>query len=168
MNPKELGQQIILSRKKIGITQAELADRCGLNIRSVQRLESGSVHPRAYTVRIINEVLGTDFEMIVNNEVIDEEVKAYQNVFLRRKNIRIATIISAIAFLLIVGFVIIFSPRGEFLGIPRRIWTPFVYIIMFIHLISLGIYWRCPSCNRLLGDVFSIRRCSHCGLKFYE
>lgn len=168
MNPKELGQQIILSRNKLGITQSELADRCGLNIRSVQRLEAGSVHPRAFTIRMLNEALGTDFELTSDNEIIDKEIQIYRAIFLRRKNIRIATIISAIIFLVVVGLVLIFSPRGELFGIPKQTWAPFVYIIMFIHLISLGIYWRCPSCNRLLGDVFNIRRCSHCGLKFYD
>lgn len=168
MNTKELGQQIMLSRKKSGMTQAELADRCGLNIRSVQRLESGSVHPRAYTIRMLNEVLGTDFELTSDNEVIDNEIQVYRMLFNRRKKIRVTTFYSAIIFLVLVGFILIFSPGGEFFGIPKRTWTPFVYIIMFIHLIALGIYWRCPSCNRLLGDVFNIRRCSHCGLKFYD
>jgi NADH:ubiquinone oxidoreductase subunit 3 (subunit A) len=117
---------------------------------------------------MINEVLGTDFELTSDNEVIDREIQAYRTIFMRRKNIRIATFYSAIIFLVIVGFVLIFSPRSELFGIPKQTWTPFVYIIMFIHLITLGIYWRCPSCNRLLGDVFNIRRCSHCGLKFYD
>lgn len=167
MKPQELGKQIADLRKDKGLTQAELADMCRLNIRSIQRLESGSVHPRAYTLRLINDVLGSNFTNS-DPEIIDMEVKELRRKFAKRKTIRIITFVSALTFLVLVGFILIFSPGGRLLGVAKNQWTPFVYFIMFAHIIALGIYWRCPGCNRLLGDVFNIRFCSHCGLKLYD
>ncbi|MBN2523008.1 MAG: helix-turn-helix domain-containing protein, partial [Bacteroidales bacterium] len=58
----ELGKKIADLRKAKGLTQEELVDRCNLNVRTLQRIESGEVTPRTYTIRLIFEALDFSFE----------------------------------------------------------------------------------------------------------
>lgn len=53
MKQPELGKKIAELRKAKGLTQDELVEKCNLNVRTLQRIESGEVTPRSYTVRII-------------------------------------------------------------------------------------------------------------------
>jgi transcriptional regulator with XRE-family HTH domain len=46
-------------RRRLGLTQEELADRAGLSVRGVRKIESGrSDTPRAVTVRLLADVFG--------------------------------------------------------------------------------------------------------------
>lgn len=68
MKQPELGNTIANLRKKKGLTQEELALRCGLNVRSVQRLEGGSVTPRSATIKLLAEELDFEFNAEVDND----------------------------------------------------------------------------------------------------
>lgn len=57
MNQPDLGKRIAELRKAKGMTQEELVDICNLNVRTLQRIESGEVTPRAYTLRMIFSAL---------------------------------------------------------------------------------------------------------------
>lgn len=57
----DLGTQIKQRRVELGMTQAELASLCEIDIRTIQRIETAKVHPRLYTQRKLNEVLQSDF-----------------------------------------------------------------------------------------------------------
>ena len=57
MNQSEFGNKIAELRRQKGLTQAELAEKCNLNIRSIQRIESGDVVPRANTIKILSNEL---------------------------------------------------------------------------------------------------------------
>ena len=70
MKQPELGNTIANLRKQKGLTQEELALRCGLNVKSVQSLESGSVTTRSATIKLLAEEL--DFEF---NDKIDDDSK---------------------------------------------------------------------------------------------
>ena len=63
MVKNNIGEKIKAARKGIGFTQAQLAEKCNLDIRTIQRIESGIVVPRYYTINLINEVLGTAFNV---------------------------------------------------------------------------------------------------------
>ena len=58
-----ISQQIKAARQSKGLTQAQLAEKCNLDIRTIQRIESGMVKPRFYTIDLINKALGTDFNV---------------------------------------------------------------------------------------------------------
>jgi len=60
MEQPNLGKRISELRKAKGLTQEELAEQCKISTRTLQRIESGAVIPRAYTVRIIYAVLKKD------------------------------------------------------------------------------------------------------------
>lgn len=58
MTQPELGNKVSSLRLAKGLTQTELAECCSLSLRTIQRIESAEVLPRAYTVRQIFEALG--------------------------------------------------------------------------------------------------------------
>jgi len=155
-----IGKQIKLARQQKKLSQQELASKCNLNIRTIQRIENDEVDPRPYTLRIISEVLEVSF-MRNNEEAEQKELIRLRGVFERRKQIRIFTFIVIIV-LLASALLLLLS------GIPKRTWAPFIYLFFFIDLIVIGFTWRCPGCNSLLEDVFNQKYCSKCGLKFYD
>ena len=60
MKQPELGKKIIELRKSKGLTQEELVEKCNLNVRTLQRIESGEVNPRDYTKKSIFAALDYD------------------------------------------------------------------------------------------------------------
>jgi len=53
----ELGKKLVELRKKKGLTQEDLVEKCNLSVRTLQRIESGEVTPRNTTIRLIFEAL---------------------------------------------------------------------------------------------------------------
>ena len=157
------GKQIKIARHQQKLSQEEFANKCNLNIRTIQRIENDLVTPRPYTLRIISDVLSINLSNKDDSEVDNEckQLTKLRNTFKKRKQIRIFTFIVIISLLFITLFLI-------FSGIPKRIWAPFIYIFFYIDFIIIGFTWRCPGCNSLLGDVFNLKYCSKCGLKFYD
>lgn len=64
MKQPELGQKISELRKAKGLTQEELVDRCNISVRTIQRIETGEVNPRSYTIKTILAALGADFSTL--------------------------------------------------------------------------------------------------------
>ena len=61
MNQHEIGNKLCELRKEKGLTQEELAIRCGVNVRSIKRIEAGTVSPRMATLKLIGAEL--DYEI---------------------------------------------------------------------------------------------------------
>jgi len=57
MKQPDLGKRIAELRKAKGLTQEELVEKCNINVRTLQRIESGEVTPRSYTVKAIFNAL---------------------------------------------------------------------------------------------------------------
>lgn len=72
MKQPELGKKIASLRKEKGLTQEELVEMCNINVRTIQRIETGEVSPRTSTIKLILEVLGYDYQSFEN----DKENKA--------------------------------------------------------------------------------------------
>ena len=60
MKQPELGQTILELRQRTGLTQSELAERCNMSLRTIQRIEAQEVTPRNYTIKTILSCLGYD------------------------------------------------------------------------------------------------------------
>lgn len=60
MKQQTLGKKIAETRNQKGITQKELSDLCGIDIRTIQRIEAGEVAPRPSTLRLIAKTLDLD------------------------------------------------------------------------------------------------------------
>jgi len=68
MKQPELGKKILELRKQKGFTQEELVEQCNINVRTIQRIEAGDVSPRSYTIKAILEVLGFNYEDVIEEE----------------------------------------------------------------------------------------------------
>ena len=75
----ELGKRIADCRKAKGLTQEELAEKCNLNVRSLQRIESEGVTPRAYNVRMIFEALE-----ICDDDSLNSDEKRFKDLLFNR------------------------------------------------------------------------------------
>jgi transcriptional regulator with XRE-family HTH domain len=60
MKQPDLGKKIAELRQAKGLTQNELAEKCNLSSRTIQRIETAEVTPRSYTVKIIFSSLEYD------------------------------------------------------------------------------------------------------------
>jgi transcriptional regulator with XRE-family HTH domain/ketosteroid isomerase-like protein len=60
MKQPDLGRKISELRLAKGLTQGELAEKCNLSLRTIQRIESAEVTPRSYTIKLIFENLDYD------------------------------------------------------------------------------------------------------------
>lgn len=76
MKQPELGRKIAELRKAQGLTQDELVEKCNLSVRTLQRIESGDVMPRSYTIKIIFSALGY---IDLSNGLPDELRKEFNN-----------------------------------------------------------------------------------------
>lgn len=68
MKQPDLGLKIIDLRQTKGLTQEELVKLCNISVRTLQRIESGEVEPRGYTLRLISKVLDFDLLCLSQND----------------------------------------------------------------------------------------------------
>ncbi len=69
MNQHEIGNKILELRKAKGLTQEELAIRCGVNVRIVQKIEAGTVSPRMATLILIGTELDYKIPFEENDDI---------------------------------------------------------------------------------------------------
>jgi transcriptional regulator with XRE-family HTH domain len=166
MDQMGIGKLVLEKRRELGLTQEELAQRCGLDTRTVQRIEKGEVKPYFSTLKTLSAILDCDLISEVNAKpwtFSQEETEQYRNQFRRRRGIRIA--IMVIALILLLGVATLF-PGFRLFGLSKLQWAPYFYLIMFGLLIGIGLVWRCPACGASLGSPFNTRYCSRCGFDF--
>ena len=70
-----LGTRIAELRNQKGVTQKELADACNIDIRTIQRIETGKVLPRMYTIRLLAAALGTDISYFNGDEALVDKIE---------------------------------------------------------------------------------------------
>jgi len=80
MKQPELGNRISELRKARGLTQEELVEKCNISVRTIQRIETGEVNPRSYTVKTILSALGSDIKEIQSKVSLPEEYSRYLKV----------------------------------------------------------------------------------------
>ena len=60
-----IGENVKRYRQKIGFTQKQLADLCGVSHTRISELENGHSNPTVETLRIIAERLETSIEKLI-------------------------------------------------------------------------------------------------------
>ena len=153
MTQPELGKKITELRKANGLTQEELVEKCNISVRTIQRIESGEVTPRSYTVRTILAALGHDIkdisvdyehqdggfgQWIKRQFLLNIDFQKPSNLIIHQLNI--AWIFGAIYF--ITGF---FEGSADFIRYSenRLIFHPAIYIIIkIVVLISFTAFQR--------------------------
>ncbi|MBP7503798.1 MAG: helix-turn-helix domain-containing protein [Prolixibacteraceae bacterium] len=73
MKKEDFGEKLIEVRRVQGLTQEDVAKMCRITVRTIQRIESGKVLPRAYTIKTISENLGISFFETSNHIVKKKE-----------------------------------------------------------------------------------------------
>lgn len=68
MKQPELGKKISELRKAKGLTQEELVEKCNISVRTIQRIESGEVTPRSYTIKTILAALDYNHDSMSDEE----------------------------------------------------------------------------------------------------
>ena len=68
MRQPELGKKVAELRKAKGLTQEELVETCNISVRTLQRIETGEVMPRSYTLKTILAALDNDLHTIEVSE----------------------------------------------------------------------------------------------------
>ena len=62
MKQPEIGRLIAKHRIRQKLTQQQIATECNINIRTIQRIESGKVMPRLHTLKLLSGILEFDFQ----------------------------------------------------------------------------------------------------------
>jgi len=57
----EFGIRLKEIRTSLNISQKELSEKTGLTLRTIQRIENNEVKPSIYSLKVIGDVLKTDF-----------------------------------------------------------------------------------------------------------
>ena len=79
MKKQVFREKLIEVRKAQGLTQEDVAKKCKITVRTIQRLESGQVMPRAYTIKVISENLGISF-FETDDNVKDKEQQSNRKI----------------------------------------------------------------------------------------
>ena len=65
---KEFGKYIRLCRKQAGMTQEQLAEKCGLSSRQISNIETGKSEPKFTSLTKICDSCGIEFEEVIMND----------------------------------------------------------------------------------------------------
>jgi transcriptional regulator with XRE-family HTH domain len=127
----DFGKKIVEVRKAKGLTQDEVAERCKVSTRTIQRIESGEVAPRAFTIKAISEALGFDFfeasnaSCEANKKSRYARLKFYATDLFNLKTHAMRKISILATFGLAVAFAVLaFAPKAEAQKMPNFINTP--------------------------------------------
>lgn len=73
--PSRLGAVVAAKRKKLGLSQRQLAEQIGLNNATISKLEKDpSLVPDVRTIRLLADALGLDYIYLLTlNETIDDD-----------------------------------------------------------------------------------------------
>jgi transcriptional regulator with XRE-family HTH domain len=70
-----LAGKICDSRKKLGLSQEALAEKANVSLSTIQRIEKGTVKPRAFTVKVLAETLDLDISELISKPTESENSK---------------------------------------------------------------------------------------------
>lgn len=79
----DTGQAIKTLRLEHGMTQAQLAERCGMSLTAVSNLETGKAYPPKSTVEKICEVFGIPMSYFLLASIEEEDIPEEKRVLYR-------------------------------------------------------------------------------------
>lgn len=87
-----ISEQIRLLRKSQGLSQEALAENAGINLRTLQRIETGNAIPRGETLRLLAQALDVSIEeLAMHADVSNMPIKEDQG-FLKLMNLSALTL----------------------------------------------------------------------------
>lgn len=70
----QLGQRIKQIRTEKGLSQSEVANRCGKERQSYQRVETGNINPTIWYLQHIATALDVELNELINTELIKPKI----------------------------------------------------------------------------------------------
>jgi transcriptional regulator with XRE-family HTH domain len=114
MKQPELGKKVLELRLSKGFTQNELAEKCNLSIRTIQRIELGEVIPRSFTLKTIFSVLDYEF---YDAKTVSQNAKTltFKETILEIFNLKKNTMkkLSFLSVLLVLGLFFMFKNESQ-------------------------------------------------------
>ena len=107
-----LGKKIKALREEKGLTQKDLSFQCNISERTLQRIESGKVDPRTYTIKAISDELEHDF--FVQPESPSLEIPKPE----KSRTISLKSILAASVVILVISFSYVY-----FYGLSNKPYT---------------------------------------------
>lgn len=71
-----LGNKVRDSRKKLGLSQEALAEKANVSLSTIQRIEKGTVKPRAFTLKILAETLELDAAKLFSFDIEKDDFES--------------------------------------------------------------------------------------------
>lgn len=133
-----LAANIVLYRKHLGLTQAELADKLNYSDKAVSKWERGEAIPDLYVVKELSDIFGVSVDALIS-EPKKDRIKTKKNI--HKKRVIICACSAALVWLVAVvsySFMnIIYQPLLD------KAWLSFIVAvpITFIVLLSLSSAW---------------------------
>lgn len=94
MKQPQLGKKISALRLTKGLTQTELAQKCNLSLRTIQRIEATEVTPRSYTLKLIFKNLEYDAYYSTDKKTFGSTKEIFS--FKKNKTRKILILVTAI------------------------------------------------------------------------
>ena len=107
MKQPQLGEKILELRLAKGLTQTELAEKCNLSLRTIQRVELAEVTPRSYTLKLIFQTLDFDGFNTENKNSLGNSASSFnlkKDVFRNILLIIVTAIVSILIFKYITNY----------------------------------------------------------------
>jgi transcriptional regulator with XRE-family HTH domain len=170
----QLGQRLYGIRTQKGLTQLELREKSHVSVRTIQRIESGTVTPRAVTIKILLEALDEnpdDWYRAETNKENTFSIKTLGNLLLVNptdldlKNALNPAWISGIIYLLMVFFEISLGEFSELSSDTTGLW-PTMVIVKVIAAISFLLFTRGILSLSLLFEVQLLKIASYLSMVF--
>lgn len=135
-----IGAKILEIRKRKGLTQEELADMAGINLRTLQRIEKNETEPRGNTLKMLCSILD------VNVEDIIDYGKQEDNRYLSFFNLSVLSFVIIPLGNLIIPGILWFTKRDKITGLNNH----------GADLLNFQIIWTLLTSGSLIGGlVFS-------------
>lgn len=136
MQQPELGQTIKNIRVQKRLTQANLAQQCNVNIRTIQRIEQGEVLPRFFTLNLLAKVLDYNF-----SQETTEQVTMVSASFAKRTAAYfIDYLVLSIPVSIIMASAAILTPPDVLTQL--RVAVPWLFLIFGIYFV---LFWSLPE-----------------------
>ena len=134
---KTIGQNIALYRKRIGLTQADLAERINYSDKSVSKWESGGGAPDIFVLTQLAQIFG----VTVNDLISNEETKSVPQNTQRRLHFMIMALSSGIVWLVATFLFVILTMIPN---TGKECWSAFIFALpanSIVLLVLSSVWW---------------------------
>jgi len=161
MDNMNFTQNIKELRQRRGFSQEELAEKSGLSIRTIQRIENGETEPRGDSLKRLSGALGVTPDDLVDWTI--QEDKAY----LRYLNLSSLSFLAVSALGIIVPLILWLSKRDKIKGVNclgkqiinfQITWHLFFFLIVIVAagFLAIPLYRGLVTEKEIMGRIYAV------------